>query len=106
MDRSKDLPSIEDLKELADLLLCKQVHNCAKFPHLSQVEDKYEAWRALVKQEHKAVKKQKELAEALKMRKDLANVKEDAELGTGKHERVCVLEVKLSTMTNYISAGS
>jgi hypothetical protein len=102
MDRSKSfLRSIDDLEELAALLLCKEVHNSAKRPHLSQVEDKYEEWRAVVKEEYKAVKKQRELAETLKMRKDLANVKEDAELDTGKRERVCVLEVKLSTMTNY-----
>jgi hypothetical protein len=102
MDRSKNfLRSIEDLEALAALLLCKEVHNSAKRPHLSQVEEVYERWRAGVKEEYKAVQKQRELTEILKARKDLANVKEDAELDTGKHERVCVLEVKLSTMTNY-----
>jgi hypothetical protein len=102
MDRSKNfLRSIEDLEELAALLLCKEVHNSAKRPHLSQVEEVYEIWRAVVKEEYKAVKKQRELAEILRARKDLANVKEDAELDTGKHERVCVLEAKLSAMTNY-----
>jgi hypothetical protein len=107
MDRSKSfLRSMEDLEELAALLLCKGQHNCPSKPHLSQVEEFYERWRAVVKAEYKAVKKQRELAEIRRMRKDLANVKEDAEsllaaLDTGKHERVCVLEVKLPTMTNY-----
>jgi hypothetical protein len=102
MDRSKSFSrSIEDLDELAALLLCKEWHNSPiRRPQHSQVKKKYEEWRAVVKQEYKAHKKQSELAETLKMRKDLANVKEDAELGTGKHERVCVLEVKLPTVTN------
>jgi tRNA(Glu) U13 pseudouridine synthase TruD len=53
MDRSDALlDAIDDLEELAGLLLCNEWHNSAKRPQHSQVRQVYSKWERCVKEEH------------------------------------------------------
>ena len=64
MDRSEDLlDAIDDLEELASLLLCKGVHNNLSRPQYSQVNKVYNRWRGLVTEEYLRLRKQEEREE-------------------------------------------
>jgi hypothetical protein len=51
MDRSEDLlDAIEDLEELAGLLLCNEWHNSPSRPQYSQVDTMYRKWRGVIEE--------------------------------------------------------
>lgn len=98
MDQTKDFcSSIQDLEQLAALMLCKEVHNSQKRHHLSQVDNVRAKWTARINQEYVIIKKNTEEAamakakrELLRMRKSAAIAKSELEMDKGgKRERVC-----------------
>jgi len=61
MDRSDALlDAIDDLEELAGLLLCNEWHNSAKRPQHSQVRQVYSKWERCVKEEHLRLREREE----------------------------------------------
>jgi hypothetical protein len=82
MDRSKQLiDAIDDLKELAALLLCKGVHNNLSRPEYSQVNKVSSNWKVLVKEEDQRLKEheQKEAERRRRnLRDELAKIKSKA----------------------------
>jgi hypothetical protein len=83
MDRSKQLiDAIDDLKELAALLLCKGVHNNLSRPEYSQVKKVSSKWKVLVEEEDQKLKehgqREAERRRRRKLRDELAKIKSNA----------------------------
>ncbi len=83
MDRFKQLIDvIDDLKELAALLLCEGVHNNLSGPEYSQVKKVSSKWKVLVKEEAQRLKEHEQREEERrtrrKLRGELAKIKSNA----------------------------
>jgi hypothetical protein len=83
MGRSKQLlDTIDDLKELAALLLCKGVHNNLSRPEYSQVNKVSSKWKVLVKEEDQRLKeheqREAERRRRKKLRDEIAKIKSNA----------------------------
>ena len=104
MDRTKNFSSaLDELEELASLMLCKGQHNCISKPHLSQVEEVRQLWTRLVEDEHELIRqkqKRRALAKAkgdlIKMRDAATSIEEELENGTAQpRERVRAIEAAI-----------
>jgi hypothetical protein len=70
--------SIDDLEQLASLMLCKEVHNCKTQPHLSQVDEVCTRWTATIGVEYSHIKQMRKKAALLKAKKDFLRMQEKA----------------------------
>jgi len=80
MDRSKSIAA-EDIQELAGLMLCKLQHNSDKpnKSHLNQVAKVSNRWVAIVNEHRREAKRELEKASILRSKRELAQVKREAE---------------------------
>ncbi|KUJ23091.1 uncharacterized protein LY89DRAFT_166950 [Mollisia scopiformis] len=80
MDRSKSFKSsIDELEILAELLLCKPVHNNHKAKaYLSQVDTITAEWTIIVEEEYRLMRKRKGKVRAEKAKKELLRMAENA----------------------------
>ncbi|KAH8791893.1 hypothetical protein BGZ57DRAFT_991362 [Hyaloscypha finlandica] len=101
MDRLEDLrDAIEDLEELAGLLLCNEVHNSLSRPQHSQVDKMYRKWKGIVEeyvrlweQEDGAAERQAQrLRQGEKEREALREALREAERGSIATEVITELE--------------
>jgi len=81
MNRSSNIyASTEDLRKLAALLLCNHVHNNKKSKaYLSQVDEVYNKWSAIVEKQYVVAKKQNDEAAMLRVQRELSKMKENAQ---------------------------
>jgi hypothetical protein len=80
MDRAEHLSdAIDDLRELASLLLCKGVHNNLSRPEHSQVNKVYNKWKGLVTEEALKLEEQggrdAERRRRMRLRNELAEIR-------------------------------
>jgi len=78
MNKTKHFRSlIDDLEQLASLMLCKGVHNSKTQPHLSQVDEICTRWTEKIEEYSHIQKMRKKLA-LLKAKKDFLRMQEKA----------------------------
>ncbi len=80
MDRCKDfLSSLDYIRKLSALMLCKSVHNNHKSrAHLSQVGEVEARWTVVIEQHHAALKKQQERTALRTLKREIESVKAEA----------------------------
>ncbi|PVH84186.1 hypothetical protein DL98DRAFT_651881 [Cadophora sp. DSE1049] len=80
MDKTKSYSkALANLEDLADLLLCKQVHNSEKNPHLNQINEVYRKWYAVAKEEYVLLNKEAERAAERRATRELSLMREAAQ---------------------------
>ncbi|KAK0103421.1 hypothetical protein ONS95_005445 [Cadophora gregata] len=81
MDQTKSYSrALENLEDLADLMLCRLQHNSEKKPHLNQVNKVYSKWYAVAKQEYVALKREAERAAERRAAREISLMREAAQL--------------------------
>jgi hypothetical protein len=103
MDRAEYLTdAIDDLRELASLLLCKGVHNNLSRPGDSQVDKVYNKWKELVEEEGLRLQEHEE-RDAERRRRRLRN--ELVEIRSIATEvRASLEEEQLDTVSHFVAA--
>jgi hypothetical protein len=115
MDRLEDLrDAIEDLEELAGLLLCNEVHNSLSRPQHSQVDKMYRKWKGIVEeyvrlmeQEDGAAERQAQrLRQGEKEREALREALREAERGSIATEVITELEEEQLDKVCYLDVNA
>ncbi|KAH6713802.1 hypothetical protein BKA61DRAFT_49978 [Leptodontidium sp. MPI-SDFR-AT-0119] len=96
MDHTKSFSkAMTNLEDLADLLLCKQVHNSQKKPHLNQINELSRRWYTVANEKQALAKRQAERIANSRLRSELSMMKEAAQrlkddLESAKEEMIAV----------------
>ena len=93
----KQAASLQDIEDLASVMLCKEQHNNDLKPHLSQVDEVCVKWEAKIEQYKKIAEKEEAAAMILKSKRELSRLKRDADdlmskMKTDRQEQVCSLK--------------
>ncbi|KAG4432614.1 hypothetical protein IFR05_011910 [Cadophora sp. M221] len=109
MDHTKSFSkAIANLEDLADLLLCKQVHNSQRSPNLNQINEIYRRWYAVANEKQALVARQAERAANSRLRSELSMMREAAQrlkddLESAKEEVIAVPDIRDETAQNTAS---
>ncbi len=76
MDRTKSYSAaLANLESLADEMLCKQVHNSQRTPHLNQISEVSKRWHRVANAEYVRVKEGAERASKARARRELSQMR-------------------------------
>lgn len=100
----KQTASLQNIEDLADLMLCKEQHNNDARPHLSQVDEMCVKWETRIEEHERALKLEMAKKSVMNSMKELHTLQKNIEsVTTGKKEhkrKVCDPRNSPTTSTN------